>query len=362
MTSEKTGRAVTSVSPTGGRCNIAMLVGVGKLVSCLPMQTRPDSGHSATLTAAHELTIDEHHAGQRIDNFLIASLKGLPRTRIYRILRRGEVRVNKGRIRQHYRLKSGDVVRIPPMRLAPPEQSRGPAAGLCERVEESVLFEDDGLIVLDKPSGIAVHGGSGRSHGIIETLRAARDEHDYLELVHRLDRDTSGCLMVAKRRPVLTGLHAAFRHGKVRKRYSVLLEGHWRGGAREVETGLRRNVLRSGERLVRVDASGKRGRTRFVPRARGKQASLMEALPFTGRTHQIRVHAACAGHPVAGDAKYGVRDFNQRMREHGLRRLFLHAASLDFDNPGDGARVHVQAPLPPELLAVLASLGLRAQD
>ncbi len=335
-----------------------MLVGTGKLVSLAPMQPRPDSGHSLNLAAARELTIDEHHAGQRIDNFLIACLKGLPRTRIYRILRRGEVRVNKGRIRQHYRLKSGDVVRIPPVRLAQAGPPRRPAAALCERVEECILFEDRGLIVLDKPSGVVVHGGSGRSHGIIEALRAARGERHYLELVHRLDRDTSGCLMIAKRRPVLTALHAAFRHGKVRKRYLVLVKGHWRGGARDIEAGLRRNVLRSGERLVSVDPSGKAGRTRFVPRAPGRTASFMEALPFTGRTHQIRVHAASTGHPVAGDAKYGEREFNRRMRGHGLRRLFLHAASLGFENPGDGSRSGVEAPLPAELLKVLASLGL----
>ena len=325
-----------------------------------PMQPRADSGHSPNLIAARELTIDEHHAGQRIDNFLLSCLKGLPRTRIYRILRRGEVRVNKGRIRQHYRLKCGDVVRIPPLRLTQPAPSRGPDAALCERVEGCILFEDGGLIVIDKPSGVAVHGGSGLSHGIIEALRAARGERQYLELVHRLDRDTSGCLMIAKRRAVLTALHAAFRDGKVRKRYQVLLKGHWRGPAREVETGLLRNTLRSGERLVRVDASGKTGRTRFVPRRPGNKASLMEALPFTGRTHQIRVHAASAGHPVAGDPKYGEREFNRYMRGHGLRRLFLHAASLRFENPGDDAMVTVEAPLPAELLGVLTSLGLHS--
>ena len=326
------------------------------------MQTRADSGHSPKLAAARELTIDERHAGQRIDNFLMASLKGLPRTRIYRILRRGEVRVNKGRIRQHYRLKSGDVVRIPPLRLGEQGTREAPGASLVRRVEEAILFEDRALIVLDKPSGVAVHGGSGRSHGIIEALRAARGEHHYLELVHRLDRETSGCLMIAKRRSVLTALHAALRHGKVIKRYKVLVEGNWTGGAREVESGLRRNVLRSGERLVRVDAAGKIGRTRFLPLATGKRASLLEARPFTGRTHQIRVHAAAAGHPVAGDVKYGVRAFNQWLRAHGLRRLFLHAAALEFDNPGDGGRLRIAAPLPAELGAVLASLHLDDRD
>lgn len=327
-----------------------------------PMQTRADSGGAPNLTAARELTIDEQHAGQRIDNFLISRLKGLPRTRIYRILRRGEVRVNKGRIRQHYRLQAGDVVRIPPLRLEQSVLSRAPAKGLRQRVEECIVFEDAGLIVLDKPSGVAVHGGSGHSHGIIETLRAARGRRHYLELVHRLDRDTSGCLMVAKCRPALTALHAAFRHARVGKRYLVLVQGHWSGGARDVEAGLRRNVLRSGERLVRVDAEGKIGRTRFVPRRPGETASLMEALPSTGRTHQIRVHAASIGHPVAGDTKYGEREFNRRIREHGLRRLFLHAASLAFVNPTDGTPLTIEAPLPAALVRVLASLGLDEAD
>jgi len=322
------------------------------------MQTRADSGHPSAHTAARELTIDERHAGQRIDNFLIARLKGLPRTRIYRILRRGEVRVNKGRIRQHYRLQHGDVVRIPPLRLSSPDPGREPATALRERVEACILFEDRGLIVLDKPSGVAVHGGSGRSHGIIETLRASRGERDYLELVHRLDKDTSGCLMIAKRRSVLTTLHGAFREGKVAKRYLVLVQGEWRGGARDVEARLRRNVLKSGERLVRIDGSGKAGRTRFVPRGAASSASFLEARPFTGRTHQIRVHAASVGHPVAGDTKYGDRDFNRDMRGHGLRRLFLHAASLTFENPGDQTRATVQVSLPAELERVLASLGL----
>jgi len=225
-------------------------------------------------------------------------------------------------------------------------------------VEARILFEDRGLIVLDKPSGMAVHGGSGVSHGVIEALRASRGERDYLELVHRLDRDTSGCLLIAKRRPVLTELHAAFRDGKVKKRYQVLVGGEWQGPARVIETGLLRNAMRSGERLVRVDASGKTGRTRFVPTATSVKASLMQALPFTGRTHQIRVHAASTGHPVAGDPKYGEREFNRFMREQGLRRLFLHAATLSFQNPGDGARQTVAAHLPTELLEVLDHLGL----
>jgi len=322
------------------------------------MQTGTDSGHPQSRSVAHELIIDEHHAGQRIDNFLISRLKGLPRTRIYRILRRGEVRVNKGRIRQHYRLKPGDVVRIPPLRMTQTQARRAASPSLQTLVAHSILFEDDGLIVLDKPSGVAVHGGSGRSHGVIEALRAARGAHQYLELVHRLDRETSGCLMVAKRRPVLTGLHRAFRERAVHKRYLVLVKGRWSGGPREVDAGLTRSVLRSGERVVGVDAHGRRGRTRFIPVSVGPVASLLEALPHTGRTHQIRVHAASLGHPVAGDSKYGERVFNQRLRRQGLRRLFLHAAGLAFENPGTGTRLRVEAPLPAELAVTLAELGL----
>lgn len=321
------------------------------------MQTRAESPF-AVRTAAEELIVDERHAGQRIDNFLMTRLKGLPRTRIYRILRRGEVRVNKGRIRQHYRLKPGDVVRIPPLSLPRKGDPGRPGPALAERVESAILFEDRGLIVLDKPSGVAVHGGSGRSHGVIEALRAARGEGHYLELVHRLDRETSGCLMVAKRRPVLTALHAALRDGRVKKRYRVLVRGRWQGGARDVDAGLTRNVLRSGERVVRIDDAGKAGRTRFIPRGAGEAASYLEAVPFTGRTHQIRVHAVAAGHPVAGDTKYGDRDFNRVMRDRGLRRLFLHAASLELENPGDGERLAVEAPLPRELGTLLETLGL----
>lgn len=332
--------------------------GGGQTAIIEAMQTGTDSGHREKRSVARELVIDEHHAGQRIDNFLISCLKGLPRTRIYRILRRGEVRVNKGRIRQHYRLKSGDIVRIPPVRIAESQPLRAASPSLQTLVSESILFEDDGLIVLDKPSGVAVHGGSGRSHGIIEALRASRGAHQYLELVHRLDRETSGCLIVAKRRGVLTALHGAFRQRTVEKRYLVLVKGRWSGATREVDAGLTRSVLRSGERVVGVDAAGKAGRTRFVPVSVGPVASLLEALPFTGRTHQIRVHAASLGHPVAGDSKYGERTFNQRMRRQGLRRLFLHAAGLCVENPGDGKQLRIEAPLPAELVTSLEQLGL----
>ncbi|MDX1432428.1 MAG: RluA family pseudouridine synthase [Gammaproteobacteria bacterium] len=315
---------------------------------------------SQTRQGAREVVVDENGAGQRIDNFLMTRLKGLPRARIYRCLRRGEVRVNSARIRQHYRLKPGDVVRIPPLRLGAQAPATTPNAALIALVADRVIFEDRALIVLDKPSGVAVHGGSGRSYGIIEALRAARGTREHLELVHRLDRDTSGCLMVAKRRAVLTGLHAQLRRGEVEKRYSLLVAGRWRGGARTVQAPLRKNVARSGERVVTLDEHGRQARTRFRPLAVSARASLLEAVALTGRTHQIRVHAASLGHFPAGDAKYGDRAFNRELRALGLRRLFLHAESLRFANPRDGAVVEVAAPLPDDLRAVLAELGLDA--
>ena len=309
-------------------------------------------------SAPRELLIDDRHAGQRIDNFLSTALKGEPRDHIYRCLRRGEVRVNKGRIRQHYRLRTGDVVRIPPLRLVERPATQPPAAGLLARLEGRILFEDAGLLVVDKPAGMASHGGSGVSHGLIETLRAARPRAAFLELVHRLDRDTSGCLMVAKKRGVLTALHGALREGKVDKRYLLVVKGRWRR-PRTVDGGLEKNVARGGERVVRHSTAGKPASTRFRPLATTARATLLEARPLTGRTHQIRVHAAAAGHPVAGDPKYGDREFNRELKAHGLTRLFLHASAVEFANPGrDGGRVRVQSPLPSELARVALALDL----
>ncbi len=315
-----------------------------------------DDGHK--LLPAREFLVDDSHAGQRIDNFLSARLKGLPRARIYRILRRGEVRVNRGRVRQHYRLRIGDVVRVPPVRLAPGASRSEPTRAARERIEEAVLYERAGLIVVDKPAGMAVHGGSGVRHGVIEALRAARPADRMLELVHRLDRETSGCLMLAARRAVLTGLHAELRAGSVEKRYLALLTGRWRGGARCVDAPLVKNQLRSGERVVRVDPSGKAAQTRFEPLAVGDAYTLVRALPATGRTHQIRVHAASLGMPIAGDAKYGDRGRDRAARDAGLGRLFLHASQLRLCHPADGTPVDVKAPLPAELAAVLERLGL----
>ena len=309
---------------------------------------------------AHAITVDESASGQRIDNFLTAYLKGVPRTRIYRLLRRGEVRVNRGRVRQHYRLTPGDIVRIPPVRAAGPRPRTTPAETKQQIIERSILHEDDGLIVLNKPAGWAVHGGSGLDFGVIECLRAARPRARRLELAHRLDRDTSGCLLVAKNRGVLSSLHEALREERVRKGYLALVRGNFGGRRRRCEAPLLREQRRTGERIVRIHTGGKRSVTDFLPVEAGEAASLVMARPRTGRTHQIRVHAASLHAPLAGDEKYGDRVFNRFMRPHGLKRLFLHAASVAVP-AGDGW-AEFEAPLPPDLAAVLASLGLGCGD
>lgn len=304
------------------------------------------------------LEIDEQSEGQRVDNFLIHHLKGVPKSFIYRVLRRGEVRVNKGRVKPDYRLQPGDIVRVPPLRRSESPPPAAPGKRLIERIEQSVLYEDAGLMVINKPAGVAVHGGSGVNHGIIEALRSARPEATGLELVHRLDRETSGCLMIAKKRSTLRALHALLReeHG-VDKRYLALLKGGWRGGDRKVTAALKKNVLSSGERIVRVEEDGKASNTAFRPLRKFGAATLVEAAPLTGRTHQIRVHAAHIGQPIAGDEKYGDEAFNAEMREQGLRRLFLHAAALRFVLPGMDHALEIKAPLDVELERVLETLA-----
>jgi 23S rRNA pseudouridine955/2504/2580 synthase len=306
---------------------------------------------------AEQVVVDPGADGQRIDNFLIGRLKGLPRSRVYRMLRTGQVRVNRGRIRQDYRLRQGDVVRIPPVRLGEPRPAPSPGDRDLGRVRQAILYEDRTLMVLAKPAGLAVHGGSGVSYGVIEALRVLRPEVTDLELAHRLDRETSGCLLVAKRRPTLRRLHALLREGGVEKTYLALVRGDWRE-PRTVRVPLQKNVLRSGERFVHADAEGKAAETRFEPLARSVTATLVRATPRTGRTHQIRVHAAAAGHPIAGDPKYGDSELNRVLRGLGLRRLFLHAHRLRFPHPDEPGTVEVTAALPPELAAVLAALGL----
>ncbi len=295
-------------------------------------------------------------AGQRIDNFLIARLKGVPRSLVYRLLRRGEVRVNKGRARPSQRLLAGDQVRLPPLRRPAPGASVAPSLQLRERLAESVLYEDDLVLVLNKPAGLAVHGGSGINQGVIETLRAMRPGAE-LELVHRLDRDTSGCLLISKRRSALRRLHAQLRDGEVDKRYQALLCARLTQPTIEVAAALSTSRVRGGERVVRVDpVEGKPSRTRFRIQDDLGPFTLVEAKLDTGRTHQIRVHAAHLGAAVAGDPKYGDPADNDRLRALGLKRLFLHAAALSFRPQEDGPSVQVTAPLPAALGAVLKRL------
>ena len=314
-----------------------------------------DGANRQPRTATHEVIVDESTAGQRIDNFLTSHLKGVPRARIYRLLRRGEVRINRGRVRPHYRLAAGDVIRVPPVRAGEPRPRKSPSEARRRDIGRAIVYEDDRLIVLNKPAGWAVHGGSGLDFGVIECLRAARPNARGLELVHRLDRDTSGCLLIAKRRSVLLSLHEALRTERVRKRYLALVEGDFGPRRRRCDAPLSREQRGSGERIVRVRADGKRSVTDFVPVETGDLASLVVAEPRTGRTHQIRVHAAELRSPLAGDDKYGDRAFNRTMRSHGLRRLFLHAASIAI--PYAEQRIEFEAPLDRELAAVLESLG-----
>lgn len=291
--------------------------------------------------------ISADQAGQRIDNYLITRLKGAPKTLIYRILRKGEVRVNKGRIKPDYRLQAGDTLRIPPVRLPAPNEPVLVGQGILNALEASVLFEDKGLIIVNKPAGLAVHGGSGLNFGVIEAMRQLRPDCPQIELVHRLDRDTSGCLMIAKKRSVLRHLHAELRgEGKgkgVIKRYEALVRGRWPASTRKVHAPLQKSNLRSGERMVEVNVEGKESLTEFRVLERfGDYATLVEAQPITGRTHQIRVHAKHAGHPIAGDPKYGDDDFSRELRDLGGKRLFLHARSLQVVM-ADGQELSVEA-------------------
>lgn len=284
-------------------------------------------------------------AGQRIDNFLINVLKGVPKTLIYRIVRKGEVRVNKGRIKPEYKLQAGDVVRVPPVRLPERDAPVPVAQGLLQRLEAAIVYEDKALIVLNKPAGIAVHGGSGLNFGVIEAFRQLRPDTKELELVHRLDRDTSGLLMIAKKRSMLRHLHTALRGDGIDKRYMALVRGHWATAKKQVNAPLLKSNLRSGERMVEINEEGKEALTIFrVLRRFGDFATMVEARPITGRTHQIRVHALHAGHCIAGDSKYGDEDFTREIRELGGKRLFLHAYALTVPLP-DGGELKLEAPV-----------------
>ena len=290
-------------------------------------------------------TISDDEAGQRLDNFLLAKLKGVPKSLIYRIVRKGEVRVNKGRIKPEYKLQEDDVVRVPPVRVA--EKNEAPVSTKLNKVaelESQILYEDEVMLVINKPSGIAVHGGSGLSFGVIEALRALRPQARFLELVHRIDRDT------------LRNLHEQLREKVVQKDYLALVRGQWQSHVKVVKAPLLKNELASGERMVKVSEAGKPSETRFVIEERYPSATLVKASPVTGRTHQIRVHTQYTGHPIACDDKYGDRDFDQKMQQIGLNRLFLHAYSIRFEHPRTGEEMVITAPLDKKMKAVLAKL------
>jgi 23S rRNA pseudouridine955/2504/2580 synthase len=309
--------------------------------------------------AVNWLAVGEDGHGQRVDNYLAKILKGVPKSHLYRILRSGEVRVNRRRVGPDTRLNVGDQLRIPPIRASAPSR-RAPPAGGAGGVPP-ILFEDDALIALDKPAGLAVHGGSGISFGVIERMRRARPDAPFLELVHRLDRDTSGVLLIAKKRLALVGLHAQLRDGAIDKRYLVLVRGKWRDALRTVEAPLTTYVTGEGERRVRVDTEGRLARTLFRkidvwPNA-DPPVSLLDAELDTGRTHQIRVHLTHLGFPLAGDDKYGDFAWNKELSRQGLKRMFLHAHRIGFVHPLGGAEVVIEAPLAPDLAAFVARLN-----
>ncbi len=318
---------------------------------------------AAQAPAARIVEVDAESAGQRLDNFLLRHLKGVPKTHVYRIIRSGEVRLNKGRTSADARVAVGDLVRLPPVRVS--ERAQEKAERPAPAREFPILLEDEQLIALDKPSGVAVHGGSGVSFGVIEQLRRARPDAGFLELVHRLDRETSGILLVAKRRSALKNLQDQFRERETGKTYLTLVQGSWPANKKVIDLPLHKYLQADGERRVRVttqdDPDGMRSitlvRVREQIPARALQGlpamSLLEVTIKTGRTHQIRVHLASQGHPIVGDDKYGDFDLNRRLPRQGLRRMFLHAWRLQFDHPHSGERLTLHAELPPELAAFL---------
>ncbi len=311
------------------------------------------------IPSVHWLTVEKDNEGQRIDNFLFTRLKGLPKSRIYRALRNGEFRVNKKRISADYRLQEGDSIRIPPLRVAAQVVPATPAPRLMQLLTEAIIYEDKDLIIVNKPSGIAAHGGSGINFGVIELLRQLRPKLKFLELAHRLDRDTTGCMMLAKKPSVLKELHYLLANGQIEKTYLALVQNNWRGKEQRVCAALQKNTLRSGERVVRVDNTGKAAETIISPLQNFANVSLVAARPLTGRTHQIRVHAAHIGHPIVGDSKYGNRKGEKSL---DIEHLLLHAASLKFVLPHSGETIAICACLDQHFQQVLKSLRTAKAD
>jgi len=300
---------------------------------------------AAGLHAVQQLTVGEPHEDQRLDNFLMGRLKGVPRTLVYRIIRKGEVRVNGKRAKPEQKLQAGDVVRVPPLRLAEQGAPALPGTQLQERLRAAILFEDEHLLVLNKPAGLPVHAGTGMKLGVIEALRAMYPDVKGLELVHRLDKGTSGCLLLAKTGKARKALMEAFRQREVNKLYHLIVAGQWPDKLTRVELALQRQEERSGERRVEADPEGKAARTDFrVLKRLGTVATLVEARPSTGRTHQIRVHATEQGHPLLGDDKYTTPQSERLGKERGVHRLCLHAAGVEFRHPQSGTQLRFEAP------------------
>jgi 23S rRNA pseudouridine955/2504/2580 synthase len=303
-------------------------------------------------SSVQQITINSDDDDRRIDNFLMSRLKGVPRTRIYQMLRKGEVRVNKGRIKQTYRLQLNDVVRIPPVSVNAPSESGNPPAYMIDMLKSGVLFEDHNIIALNKPAGIVVHSGTGRTYGVIEVLRHLRPQESNLQLVHRIDQDTSGCLLLSKTSQGLKLLHSALRDAEVEKKYTSLLKGDIGKHKINVDVSLQKNIMLSGERLVQVDKEGKVAHSCFRRLRKYRDTCLAEVIIETGRTHQIRVHSRHIGHPVIGDDKYGDKELNKKIKKEGLKRMFLHAAELSL--PGYGSSgLHITAPLTDNLQSFL---------
>ena len=311
--------------------------------------------------SVRRVKIDDSADGQRLDNFLMARLKGVPKSRIYKLVRGGEVRINGGRVEVSYRLQLGDEVRIPPVRTAAPALAAEPRLPpSAHRLLPHVIYRDEALIVLNKPSGMAVHGGSGISRGVIEQMRMELPECRYMELVHRLDRETSGVLMIALKRRALVGLHEAMRAGKIEKRYQTLVAGNWPNPTQHVKLPLHKRVDANGEKRVTVRDDGQTAHTIFRRLQSFPDFTLLEAELKTGRTHQIRVHTSHLGFPIAGDDKYGDFELNKRLVKQGLKRMFLHAVKLAFDHPISGEKMLIEAPLPTELAIFLDTLTTHA--
>lgn len=303
------------------------------------------------------LTVSSDDSGQRIDNYLISRLKGMPKSHLYRLLRKGEIRVNKKRIAPDYRVVAEDLIRLPPMQLSPVLTPLKPSQSLVELLKSRIIFENDYIMIINKPSGVAVHAGSTIKMGVIEALKIAYSHLPHLELVHRLDTETSGCLILAKKKRILRELHTLLREGAIKKVYWALTKGHWKQDECFVDIPLLKDYRDGGKHVVRVNhKEGKEARTLFETLKEYDNSSLVEATLMTGRTHQIRVHAAYHSHHIAGDDRYGDIEFNKTMRDSGVKRLFLHARFLEFVIPSSGEHIKVEAPLDADLERVLAMM------